>query len=98
MMTADEAEALARKHRAVADAMERLARVQKWCKGVDPGHIVPGDLRVTWGLGSAITGYDDVTKIVTALVAPLIPDLLAKAVRKVETDLHVARQALPKSA
>jgi len=98
MMTADEAEALARKHRAVADAMERLARVQKWCKGVDSSQIVTGDLRVTWGFGSAITGYDDVTRIVTSLVAPMIPDLLAKAVRQVEADLHVARQALPKSA
>jgi len=95
LLTPNEARSLAHKFRHAGEAADRLATIRKWLEGCSVEHVAASDVRVTWGLGSAVPGYDDLTKIVSKLAAPLIPDLIQQAIQQLEDDLHIARRALP---
>jgi hypothetical protein len=94
MMTSDESAEFARKLRHAADQADRLALLQRWVSQCRPDNAMC-DVRVTWGLGTSVQGYDDLSKIVSKMIAPMIPDLIRKAISEVETNVHIARRDLP---
>lgn len=80
--------------RDLARETEELNQMQEWVAAVSADSLAATRVRVSWDIGSAVSGYAPLARLVAAEVSANLPALLAKVVAEQTARTKAKRREL----